>query len=1052
MTLNHPEELSELLGVRFSREQLEAICAPLAPQVIIAGAGTGKTTVMAARVVWLVGTGQVTAEQVLGLTFTRKAAAELGARVGRALDQAGLFTDDDTQGSELVLTYDAFAGRLVRDFGLRLGLDGEMQLLSGAARYQIATKAVAQHEQVLSNLARLSHHTLPERLLALDGVMASHLVSPEDLRQFTRGAEARFAEAPRYRGRVLKIIEETQSALAERLELLALVEEYRRLKTALGVTEFADQQAHAVALARGFPAVGAALRERFHVVLLDEYQDTSAAQALLLRALFSGSTPQRGRGHPVTAVGDPNQAIYAWRGAAASNIAGFPKHFSRAAGEAARRYELTINRRSGSRILAAGNALVAALALASGDGVALQAPSDAPSGEVIAREFDSLDEELLALGSDIVRRHAEGTAWGNMAVLTRRNDLLAATYDVLRSRDVPVEIVGLGGMLYLPEIAPVVATLKLLVNPVDNAAAASLLTGPRWGLSLEDLVALARRARDLVRTETEDAQPEPAQAQPGLGDALSALLRRSDTSQAPSLLDAAADPGEGYLPEPGKDLVQRFARELAELRSHLGEPVGDVVRRVIAKLGLTTEVMIDGDPAQLTRFTELCSSFPTLGQDSDLSALLAWLEAEKEHGVGLERATSNHADSVKLLTVHRAKGLEWDAVYLPALAEGVFPSPGRDGNWTTNASQLPAPLRGDADSVPQLGEYTKPGIEAYKALLQTEQQLSEDRLAYVAATRAKRTLVVSTHTWARGLKRPRTASRYFQAIASLADEWQPSSPPPENPHPDAGRTAVWPRPYSHREAARAEATELVREAQKLIATGGDETEWVWRSGVTDEAIHQRIDAWDRDIAFLIEQLSRRASRQLVLPPGLSASALMELGRDPDGFATKLLRQMPRQPRRDVRLGEQFHDWVVTRFGASPGFDELSPRQTDDPALRRLQEAFEASPFAQRMPLGVEVPFLLKWRHLVLRGRIDAVFPSDDPHYDALVVDWKIGNQDPDPLQLAIYRLAWAEARGLDLQRVAVAFHHVLANRLEHVAAGPELIEAAASQLGGFSNP
>lgn len=1043
MTLNHPAELSELLGVRFSREQLEAACAPLEPQVIIAGAGTGKTTVMAARVVWLVSTGQVTAEQVLGLTFTRKAAAELGARVARALDQAGLFSGDDAQGSELVLTYDAFAGHLVRDFGLRLGLDGETQLLSGASRYRIATQAIAQHDQVLSNLARLAHRTLPGRLLALDGAMTSHLVSPDDLRQFTRQADAEFAEAPRYRGRVVKVIEEARGALAERRELLALVEEYRRLKTALGLTEFADQQAHAVALARGFPAVGAALRERFTVVLLDEYQDTSAAQAILLRTLFSGPTPQRGQGHPVTAVGDPNQAIYAWRGAAASNIMGFPGHFPRATGDAAQRYELTINRRSGSRILAVGNALVNSLAATSGGGVALQAPSGAPPGEVIAREFDTLDEELVALGSDVVRRHAEGTAWGDMAVLARRNDLLAATYDVLRSRDVPVEIMGLGGMLYLPEIAPVVATLKLLADPVDNAAAASLLTGPRWRLGLEDLVALARRARDLVHTESRPDQPE-------LGDELSALLIHGDASQAPSLLDAATDPGETYLSGPGQDRVRCFARELAELRSHLGEPVGDVVRRVIARLGLLTEAMMDGDPAQLTRFAELCSTFPALGQDSDLTALLAWLEAEEEHGVGLERATSNDADSVKLLTVHRAKGLEWDTVYLPALAEGVFPSSDREGNWTTNAAQLPAPLRGDADSVPQLGEYTKAGIEAYKELVKTEQQLSEDRLAYVAATRAKRTLVVSTHTWARGLKRPRVASRYCQVAAGLADQWQPGNPPPENPYTDGGRIAAWPTSLSARETARAEASELVHQAQELIASGGDETEWVWRSGISDGAVRQRIDAWDRDIAFLTEQLSRRASRELVLPPGLSASALMELGRDPDGFATKLLRRMPRQPQRSLRLGERFHDWVVTRFGASPGFDELTLRQADDPALRRLQEAFEASPFAQLIPLGVEVPFLLRWRHLVLRGRIDAVFPSDDPHYDALVVDWKIGNRDPDPLQLAIYRLAWAEARGLDPQRVAVAFHHVLANRLELVAADPELIEVAASRIGGLS--
>ena len=173
---------------------------------------------------------------------------------------------------------------------------------------------------------------------------------------------------------------------------------------------------------------------------------------------------------------------------------------------------------------------------------------------------------------------------------------------------------------------------------------------------------------------------------------------------------------------------------------------------------------------------------------------------------------------------------------------------------------------------------------------------------------------------------------------------------------------------------------------------------------------------------------------------------MELHRDPDGFATRLLRRMPRQPLRSARLGERFHDWIVTRFGASPGFDELDQRASEDPALRRLQEAFETSRFASMTPLGVEIPFLLTWGKLVLRGRIDAVFPSDDSDHDALIVDWKIGNRDTDPLQLAIYRQAWAEASGIAPARVRTAFHHVLANRFEPVEAGPELIEAAVARI------
>jgi len=232
-------------------------------------------------------------------------------------------------------------------------------------------------------------------------------------------------------------------------------------------------------------------------------------------------------------------------------------------------------------------------------------------------------------------------------------------------------------------------------------------------------------------------------------------------------------------------------------------------------------------------------------------------------------------------------------------------------------------------------------------------------------------------------------------------------------------------------------------SEEVITTGGDETSWVWGSGMASAAEQERIAAWDRDAAFLTEQLMRRRNQELTLPAGLSATALMELRKDPAAFAERLARRMPREPKRSARLGERFHEWVMSRFSVSPGFDELDFRPSpDDPALESLKQAFEASPFSGLVPLGIEVPFLLRWDSLVLRGRIDAVFPSDDPAFDALVVDWKIGDGETDPLQLAIYRQAWAKAQDLDPVRVATAFHHVLANRLEPVVAGPELIQAA----------
>ncbi|MDO5065954.1 MAG: ATP-dependent DNA helicase [Propionibacteriaceae bacterium] len=1029
-----PEDVCRAIGVPFSAEQLDVICSPLEPQVIVAGAGTGKTTVMAARVVWLVGSGQVRPDEVLGLTFTRKAAAELGARISQALARGGLVQAGAREEQELVLTYDAFAGRIVQEHGIRLGREQGQRMLAGASRFRLAQRAIEEFDRRLEVIEQRHATVLPERLLELDAAMGAHLVTPERVREFTLRSMEQFEAAPLHRGKPYKVIGECLAAAKERLELLELVEAYRGLKASLGVVEFADQLASAVEVVRYFAPVRSAIRERFKVVLLDEYQDTSSAQAELLRSLFSGPDPDRGRGFPVTAVGDPNQAIYGWRGAAASNILDFPLAFPRQDGTAATQWSLTINRRSGSRILEVGNALAEPLRQSVGGGVRLVAPEGMGPGTVTSCAFNTEQEELEALAQAVVDQHAAGVAWGDIAVLTRRNELLGRVWQQLRDRDVPVEIVGLGGLLHLPEIAPVVATLKVLANPVANAEVAALLTGERWQLGLDDLRLLAERARELVGVKAAEVLAGE--------DLLEELVTRADPVLTPSLLDAALDPGERLSPE-GTVRVRQFAAEISRLLAHRLDPVTELVTRVIGVLGLETEMLIDGDASQLARFVAACGSSPDLDQAGSLVGLLAWLEAEDNHGDGLERALPSEADSVKLLSIHRAKGLEWETVHLPALSEGIFPSQDRSGNWTTNAAILPAPLRGDALGIPQLLEYSKQGIDAYKAELKQEALLAEDRLAYVAATRARTHLQVSCHHWAPGRKKPSGGSRYHHVTEALADVTASVEASRDNPVPVALRQAPWPgRGDPARREARQRAARLVEEARTV--TDGDD--WVWRSGIASAAELQRIALWDAEAAFLAEQAERRESREVWLPDGLSASAMMELAADPSGFAERMARRMPREPRAEALLGQRFHDWVVSRFQATPGFEELEVAAAQDPALVRLQEAFERSRFARLQPLGVEVPFLLDRDGLILRGRIDAVFPALDDSHDVLIVDWKIGSGDADPLQLAIYRQAWAEASGVALARVATAFHHVMGNRTEFVAASPGLIEAAVAKL------
>ncbi|MET0839152.1 MAG: ATP-dependent helicase, partial [Marmoricola sp.] len=341
----------------FSPPQWEAISAPLEPAVVIAGAGSGKTSVMAARVVYLVATGQVAPDQVLGLTFTTKATAELATRVRASLAAAGL--DAPVAGAEpdelpervepVVSTYNAYAASLLTEHGLRIGHEPDTRVMADASRYQVAARAI---ERLTGRVELLSEHPkfAIDYLLALDGEMNEHLVSIEEVRAWQAQQRPLF-EAALATSRAKTEINKVLDKMSERGEILDLVEGYRRLKAQFGLMDFSDQIALAAELARLQPEVGRVERGKYRVVLLDEYQDTSVAQAQMLSALFSGASSEDGRGHPVTAVGDPNQAIYGWRGASVSNILKFAAFFPPATGGQVPTYSLTVNRRSDRRIL-----------------------------------------------------------------------------------------------------------------------------------------------------------------------------------------------------------------------------------------------------------------------------------------------------------------------------------------------------------------------------------------------------------------------------------------------------------------------------------------------------------------------------------------------------------------------------------------------------------------------------------------------------------------------------------------------------------------------------
>ncbi|WP_231123902.1 ATP-dependent DNA helicase [Nocardioides sambongensis] len=1055
LSIETPEDLRREMGADFapSEEQWRAITAPLSPAVVIAGAGSGKTTLMAARVVYLVLTGQAAPEEILGLTFTSKAAAELRNRIRSALQKAGAFddpgpTDEDGERLEVleptVATYNAYAASLLADHGLRIGHEPDTRVITDAARYQLGARVV---DRFTGRIEHLTDHpeTAIQNLLALDSALSEHLVdSPRLLEhdaQARRGFERAHQEeaAGKARKTYLQAIEKAMSAIDRRAELVQLVDGYRRLKADLGLMDFSDQIELGARLARERPEVGAAERARFKVVLLDEYQDTSVAQAIMLSRLFSGPDAERGRGHAVTAVGDPNQAIYGWRGASVANILGFADTFPAVDGSVPS-YALTINRRSQRHILDVANHLATPLyeALEAREvGVArLRAPDGAGSGRVEARVFGTQREEMEWL-PDAVRGAWGGRPgdWARIGVLTRDNATAEQAYDALTSADIPVEIVGLSGLLRLPEVAEVVAVLRLLHNVMDNAALLTLLAGPRWAIGLRDLRLLGSRAGELAGGRRRGADPGTVDEQ------LVAIANGIDPAEIPCLDDALADPGEEeYSPE----ARERFAllhAELRTLRSAVGEPLLDLVRRIIDTTGVDVELAAAVHAAAAARrdnldlFVKAVAEFQAVDGDVTLPALIAYLTAEDDQGNGLDLATPSEADSVKLLTVHRSKGLEWDTVFCVGVCESRFPSSQGRTLWTSSPSVLPAPLRGDAADLPQLAGHDKAALDAYRKAANDHEAAEELRLGYVAFTRAAERLVVTSYQWGPRVT-PYGPSRYQEAVKELLESW---GTPPEhwlprpakgepNPYAAEDPSRPWP-PTGHGEEAalRTAAADLVRAADPEAPD--PELDMVEAALVAD---------WDEEIARLLAEARRERAAEVVvpLPSSLAATTLSRLRDDPEGFARDLARPMPRPPSPAARFGTRFHAWVEDRFGQQGLFepDELAGRadagldEIDDQSeFKELVAKFEAGEFGARVPHAVEAPFALVLDGQVVRGRIDAVYTDGEGY---LLVDWKTNARaNADPLQLAIYRAAWAELNEIDPARVRAAFYYVRTGRL-----------------------
>lgn len=1122
-----PAQLFTALGEKHmpTDQQEKVITAPLKPTLVVAGAGSGKTATMSARVTYLVASGQVDPSQVLGLTFTRKATHELRERIENRLGQlyrypgwtpsstrsntdesasadapstaAGPSTAAEAEGSNsqvqeltavageaTVATYNSFAGSLVREWGLEVGLETDTAVLTPASSWQIMYELMEnwgqEFEEPFSSL-----DSATELALQVANSLNENLLSVDEARELMADLSQNLKDLRSVRGAAKAIDAKSLPAMTKRIQVLDLVERYIDYKRENSLVDFGDQVALACRIVtdeRVGPRVIAQYRDRFKAVLLDEFQDTSVAQTILLSSLFAGCG--------VVAVGDPNQAIYGWRGASSAALGQFHRHFSNGAGPV---LQLSTAWRNDPQILQTANRISDPLR-ASGQ-VKVEKLVKRPGvgderGKVwAARVQDGLAEaELIA--KFLAQRWSPSKS---MAVLCRTRSQFTPIVAALIERGIPVEVVGLGGLLDVPEVADVRALMSVALDPTSADRLMRLID--LVGIDAADLDVVWSFARELVNTRASagPSDAEPRLAEPLLAEALSEIVVNFAAFEAFCKKYACA------LSPAGLYQAKRLGRILQEATAAANLELVDFISWAERALGLDVEAAARVDVNEvgaraLAALRAQATSFKSQNPEAGAQVFLGWLNAAQDQERGLELPEVEPAPgAVQVLTVHASKGLEWDIVVVPGLVEANFPSyrsrPKEDytvlaNSWLTQVSEFPHTLRRDYDSLPPcpfIGLSPQAGKDAilaageeYRSELGKWEVAEERRLAYVAYTRARSQLLLTTSHYAALSKTPKMTSRFLkelersQMVQFLVDDERDDDL--SNRALDQSSVSVWPHQLDAlasleepevmepvvTESAVAEPGGVsttgseqaglgqavlgkqaglslrLRAAALVSAAGGCQGAGSEEALQIPEGLAPQLDDWWRQARLLLQerQIRQENGQEIVLPSHLAATAMAKVGKE--DFIMSLRRPLPPPPSKAARLGTAFHEEMAQRLTsegtllslAEAGSDRLSPadrKQVND----WLDNVTDLEILQGYSPYATEIDQEIRLAGFNVRCRIDAVFKAvEKGRAQWLIVDWKTGGQRVRVDQLSLYVHAWAASQGVDISQVRAAYVYV----------------------------
>ena len=1017
--------------------------APIdSPSLVVAGAGSGKTELMSVRVLWLVANGFARPEQILGLTFTRKAAAELSKRIFESLlklRDSELWPEDLEYdfAPPTISTYNAYANGLFRDFALAIGYEPEAALLTEAAAFQLAREVVVRHgAEIDSRLTDLDMNLNPlvDAVLALAQEMNDNIVEASAIENLISEVIDELDGLPKKEGSSdltqFAYMADVFKPLLSTPVIAKLAAAYTEEKRRQGYVDYSDQVALAERAVREVPAVRERERETFKQVLLDEYQDTSFLQTRLLKNLFAESS--------VFAVGDPNQSIYGWRGASASNLSNFHADFESI--DSSANFTLSTSWRNPSRVLDLANRLTGDLKV-----VTLQPRSGAGAGAIEVAFVQDMHLEAASVATWFKAKMVDDATG---ALLMRKRSQMSLFVEALQSEGLEVEVVGLGGLLDLPEIVDLISALRVIHYPEAGSQLIRLLTGPRWRIGAKDIERLYRYASRLASPGDETLK---ARQQDSLA-----------TEDAISIVDALDTLLEERNPEKigfsdsGLPRLRDAAQTLRNFRRRTGMPLVEFVRVVEQELWLDIEVSANprrkNPMAHLNAFAGVVSGYAGSNARPHLGAFLEWLEFADER----ERFEVPNANPekgvVQVLTIHAAKGLEWDNVCVANLVEGDFPGDGKGSSGWLGVGRLPYPLRGDSESLPAWNyrnvtsqPAAKKSQDDFKLACKSHQLLEELRLIYVAVTRSKQSLLLTGSYWKPGNKKPREASRYLVTALELdcLNEVQlPELDSESNPLSEVHKFESWPLdPLGERhrkvvEAARDRTLDAIERSTELA------------SGLE---FGDRVQT-DIDLLLAERDEALEQANLVPLPVRVPASKFKDFVSDLPALAERYRRPMPQKPYKQTRNGTLFHAWVEARFGAAHLTDGIDSVDNENESLaqesiQQLKANFEASRWANLEPLEIEREIQVTVGANTFICKLDAVFATAD---GVEIVDWKTGKKPKDAedeslkaLQLALYRLAYSRFSGLPLEKIEASFYFVADDsevKPEHLLGEAELIE------------